>query len=460
MGDRLIRWLLCCSLILAGAATLPAGSDRSGEGGRDRPNVLIIVTDDQRHDAMSVMGSTRRLFGEGGTRFRNAYATTPLCCPSRGTIFTGRYAHNHGIKGDWLDLGSAGEQAAFQQSTIQRYLEQAGYVTGIYGKYLNQWDIAQAPPFFDNWAIQEEEAYTNGTWNVQGRTERVTTYSTTFIRRKAREFLAQIAESRDARPWFLYVAPIAPHDPFDPEERYADAEVPLFAPPPSFREEDRSDKPEYVQRAAADAGHMESARANQLRTLMSVDDLVRTIFRTIRELNERNTLAIFISDNGYMNGEHHLRKKYVPYSSSIRVPLFMRWPGYVRPGTTQEKIVGNLDVAPTVLDAANLRADHEIDGRSLLQRWTRDEILTEYFRYNGWGSWASLRSRSFQYVEYYEERGDSADHVTFREYYDLEEDPWQLENRLADGEPANDPDVQALSIRLAKARSCTGASCP
>ncbi|MDQ3981862.1 MAG: sulfatase-like hydrolase/transferase, partial [Actinomycetota bacterium] len=166
----------------------------------ERPNVLIIVTDDQRErDEMLVMPETLRIFGEGGTRFTHAFATTPQCCPSRASIFTGRYAHNTGVRRnqDALNLN--------QMVTMQRYLQQrAGYKTALVGRYLNAWDIAENPPFFDRWALFNA-GYWENDFNVNGEVRHLEQYATDFIAEQSIEFLEEFDAEDDEQRWLMYV---------------------------------------------------------------------------------------------------------------------------------------------------------------------------------------------------------------------------------------------------------------
>ncbi len=270
----------------------PTGSDVGHTPAPERPpNVLIVLTDDQRADTLGVMPQVRRLFGGGGIEYANGFVTTPLCCPSRATIMTGRFPHDTGV------LGNGDALKLDHDTTVQRYLHDAGYRTGMVGKFLNDWPVGTAPPNFDRWALFSS-GYLGGTFDVDGRVRRVNEYSTTFIGDQAVRFLRDFASEPD-RPWFLYVATAAPHDPWIPEPKYANAPVPPFVKDPAMRETDTIDKPQWVR----DALHLtdekiELDRAQQLRTLMSVDDMVGRLFRTLRALGQdRDTLAFFLSDN-------------------------------------------------------------------------------------------------------------------------------------------------------------------
>jgi arylsulfatase A-like enzyme len=422
-----------------------------------RPNVLVIVTDDQRGSGtLGVMPKTRGWLEQGGVRFTNAFVTTPFCCPSRATIFTGQFVHNHGVFHDMEREGASFDH----EFTMQAYLQQAGYRTGIFGKYLNGWDLSEDPPYFDRWAVVSRprtEGYYGAPWNVNGTIRTIDTYSTAYISWWASRFLLA-SERADDRPWFLYLGTYAPHYPFQPEPKYADAPVPGWHPNPAVLEQDRSDKPPYVRDRHTSLEDARRIRRQQLRTLMSVDDLVDRAMRLLGKLHERrDTLVLFLSDNGYLWGEHGLRAKLVPYLPSINVPLLMRWPGRVATGVRDERTVTNVDLLPTILDATMIEADpnHVLDGESLLDARARERLLTEFWSEAGIPSWASIRTAEYQFVEYYDD-GE----VTFREYYDLAADRWQLANLLGDGVPGNNPDVGPLSERLAIDRSCSGSEGP
>lgn len=444
-------------LALAASSGLIAVSAAEEEHGR--PNVLVIMTDDQRADgSLGVMDATRRWFGGRGVTYTRAFGTTPTCCPARASVMTGQYVHNHGVKtsqqrsADNLD----------QTTTLQRYLADAGYVTALFGKYLNQWDVHTPPPYFHRYAMFSDDvrrAYTDGEWNVNGNVRKVSTYSTRFIRRKAMRFLREV-EGDDERPWLMFVTPNAPHIPPLPQGRYAHARLPLFDRTPAHFEEDVSDKPPNVASRQVKKKDVRETRRNQLRTLYSVDDLVENLTRQLTRLGEsRDTLAFFMSDNGYLWGEHGLVGKREPYEASVRIPLMARWPGVLPSGGYDMRLVGNIDIAPTVYDATGIEPDHTMDGYSLLGDHRRDRILLEYWSRPNRRTpdWASLWTDDYQYIEQY-----LADRYGQRyyEYYDLVSDPWQLTNVLADGELGNDPMTTDISLRLRMDMSCRGTSGP
>ena len=423
-----------------------------------RPNILIIVTDDQR-GGLQVMPATRRAFISQGRRFPSAFATTPYCCPSRASIMTGKYEHNHGV------LDNRSSKDLDQGTTIQRYLEDAGYRSGIFGKYLNNWRIEIAPPHFDDWAVmntsgKNSRQYRGAIWNVAGRLETVPLYSTKYIGYKTIQFLRK-SNKQDSQPWFAYVATHAPHAPFTAEKKYADAHVPLWHPGPNVFELDRSDKPPFGGGNRIRVKKGTEIRKAQLRTLMSVDELVEDVLTALKSLREkRDTLIFFISDNGYMWGEHGWFEKQKPYAEAVQVPMFVRWPDAMRGGSVDSRLVGNIDIAPTILDAVGLPQDPNspMDGRSLLDgSWDRDRILLESNTGRQITHWASTWQGDRQYTEFYDDTGVE----TFHEYYDLVADPWQMDNMLGDSSPQNDPpDALALKAQLELDKHCSGNDCP
>jgi len=420
-----------------------------------RPNILLIMTDDQRAEGtMAVLPQTRAWFEAGGTKFTQAFATTPLCCPSRSSVFSGRYAHNHGVRN--LELA----EALDQRYTIQEYLRQAGYRTGYFGKYLNFWNLFRNPTSYDDWSINLD-GYSPLRVNENGVVKGITQYATSYYRDNAVRFI-QESETEDARPWFLQVATTAPHAPFTPETKYLNAPVPPFDQPPNYFEADKQDKPVAVANSNYDPAEIESVRVAQLRTLMSVDDLVADVFSTLQATGEESsTLAIFMSDNGYEWGEHGLSLKQDPYDGSVRIPMYLRFPGHVTPGATDSRLVANVDVAPTIADAVGgLPVALPMDGKSMLDpAQNRSRLLLElWHESHGELGWGSLRTPTSHYIERYD--NVEAESVRFREYYDLATDPWEMNNLLGDGIAANDPSTAALSAQLAADRACEGSACP
>ena len=432
----------------------------SSVGVEDRPNVLIVMTDDQRNELTS-MPKTRKLIKNKGRSYTNAFAATPNCCPSRASLFSGRYSHNHGVKNNRL---------AYQldhSTTLQRYLDDEGYRTGIFGKFLNEWDVKDDPPHFDRFSIYKHDSgiYRNGTYSVNGKMTKIEQYGTNYLSDKAVDFLKD-SERNDSNPWLMYVTPNAPHPPAQPAREYKNANVPGWTGNPAVFEQDLSDKHRYVRAQKVSFAEASHFREKQLRTLMSVDEMVGRLSKKLRQLDEtQDTIVIFTSDNGYFWGEHGVEDKWLPYEQAVHIPLIVRWPGELSAGSQDTRLVVNVDIAPTILDALGIEQDAEVpmDGMSLLDNsWNRSEILLEYgLRQPAEEdievpTWKGLRSKTAAYTEYYNKAGD----VIFREYYDLEGDPWELDNILKDGNPTNDAPAEAMAAELATVKDCEGSACP
>lgn len=444
---------LTISLILISIFGWPASPETARANHDRRPNVLVIVTDDQRaFGTLEVMSSLRNRILREGTRFKHAYATTPQCCPARVSLMTGQYAHNHGVgnNAEGVNLDHA--------STIQRHLSEAGYRTGLIGKFINGWPIDEEPPYFDDFSLFGR-GYYNSRWNINGNARKVHRYSTGFVASRAKRFI-QKAERTDTQPWYLYVAPRAPHERAIPEDRYLGRDVGDLEENPAMFETDCSDKPPWVD-CEVNMAYIEEKRRRMLRTLLSIDDLIESTYKALDARGELDrTLVVFMSDNGYLWGEHGLVGKRPPYIGGIEIPMAMSWPGHIQPGTVDQRLVANIDVAPTIYDAADVVPDITVDGHSLLdETWQRDRLLLEYKSFNGWPDWASTLTTDYQFTEYYEGSTDP----TFTELYRLDEDPWELDNVLGDLDPLNDPRPDVLlqmRAQLDADRECAGESCP
>jgi arylsulfatase A-like enzyme len=474
-----------------------------------KPNILIFLTDDQRLKAsgntgttMDVMPKTKQWFQtggtlngqpfEGGTFYPNAVDTTPLCCPSRGSILSGLYAHNHGIM--WnpqakVDFDRTGYDTS---ATLQAHLRERGYRTGIFGKYFNGWGNyfdatgklvagppGPDPPEWDEWSIYEQGPLHSGfEVNEQGTQKFVYQYESNYVGDRADDFL----QRNQSQPWFLYVAPWIPHEFYSPEPKYAKASVPGLEKNAAYFEPDRLDKPAGVQRTWQDADTIELQYRNHLRMLKSYDDLVDRVMTKLHSLGEdENTLAFFLSDNGYMWGQHGLKDKVQPYPESIQVPFFARWPGYIAGNQTDNRFVANIDLPATALDAVHAgQGAPAVDGRSLLAQGRKRKLdFTEVAGVTTSGScsgglWAAIKSATFQYIAYYKGTlTQDNDPLTkdlcltnlsespyFREYYDITSgaDPLELTNLLGDGSSENDPPTAQLDELVNRYRSCGNSS--
>ena len=418
------------------------------------PNLLIVMTDDQRADGMmAVMPQTRRKIGRQGVTYTNAHATTPKCCPSRASFFTGLYAHNHGV------ISNSRGASLPQKRTVQRLLQRQGYRTAIFGKYLNAWPVEVSPPFFDDWAISNG-GFENTFWNMNGRVTTKRRYSTDIVADKAARFIRDAERSDDSQPWLAWVTPYAPHLPSTPAARHSGTSLPTFRLTPAMQETDLSDKPDFLEKARHQEDRLLAARDDGRRSLRAVDEMVARLMQELRRRREvENTLVVFTSDNGFMLGEHGgVVGKDLPYPASTGIPLLVRWPGHFRARRENAKLVANIDVAATVLDAAGV--EHQTDGRSLLERGRRSALLVESRgsysedRAPRLPAFRSLLTKSYRYAEYY--RHGTFD-LMFREYYNRGIDPWELENRAPELTPER---RQELSDQIKEYGTCKGRSCP
>lgn len=463
LSARVVRFVVLVGLI--GVVGVPEPAVAAGP-----PNVLVIVTDDQR-DAGTVNGqimpATRNLFVRGGTRYTNAFATTPWCCPSRASIMGGRYAHNHHVF-----TNQAGDADDFNHTrTIQWHLRRKGYRTGLFGKYMNNYPLYDRPKYFDSWTYfttARPSGYAELRYNVEGTVQVVKKYSTDYLTSRATRFLRQNERRNDDQPWFMYLAPFAPHPPAIPARRHATEPVSRFRRNAAVEEGQTpgglDDKPAYVQTLATELDKVVDMRKRQLRSLMAVDEMVATVFRTMRSLGEggKKTLAIFTSDNGFVWGEHGLLNKSYPYPEAAKIPLMVRWPGQVAARRVDDRMMANLDIPPTIYQAVGVKADPRfLDGRSLFRKHSRPRMFLEYFRAKKQvtPTWASIYTPEYQYVEYYYDSG--AVRLDDREYYDLVADPGQLDNLLKDGNPLNDPpDLAEIQAQLEQDRRCRATTGP
>jgi arylsulfatase A-like enzyme len=404
---------------------------------------------------------------EQGTSFENAFTSMSLCCPSRATILTGQYAHTNGIKGNKPPDGGSEvfRDEGLEEGTIATHLQEEGYRTAYLGKYLNGYGAdnpTYVPPGWDEWygKLNEQRLYDYGI-NENGKevsygseegdfyTDVLSGQATDFVRRAAPE----------DQPFFAYVAPTAPHGPATPAERHEGAFAGEEAPkPPSFDEEDVSDKPSWRQDterlSEEEISEIDSYHQKRLESMLAVDEMVGSLVDELGTTGELdNTYIAFTSDNGWLAGVHRFRSgKDRAYEESAHVPLFVRGPG-VLAGAEVEKLALNTDFAPTFAELAGTEFD-ESDGRSLAPLlhgeepgvW-RSSVLLEGFVGKGDRVYEAVRTGTHKYVEY--ENGE-------KELYDLANDPYELENVY---ESADASLVEDLKARLQALRDCSADGC-
>jgi arylsulfatase A-like enzyme len=324
------------------------------------PNVLLIVLDDatpQGADAM-LTDTKQRIVGSVGVSYRNSYVAIPSCCPERSSLLTGQFPHNSGVtqqqRGGTLN----------KLTTLPADLHRAGYRTYHVGKFLHEAVAVSPPPgVFDHWLIGMG-GYTNPYFNSDGAVRQVSGYSTTIIGNYGRRFLADAEAVGDARPWYLSLNFKAPHAPYTPEARYATLPVPGLTFPD---EPDRRDKPPYISNQNVTAAQAADTRRRHYRTLASVDDQVVLTLNWLAQHGElQNTLVILTSDNGYHFGQNRRHSKFIPYTPSIQVPLWLRGPRVAAGGTNTARLVSGVDVAATIYDETGTTPSRVLDGVSLL----------------------------------------------------------------------------------------------
>jgi N-acetylglucosamine-6-sulfatase len=450
--------------VLLSWSTAGSAPTAAAQEGSSRPNFVFILADDMRKDDLRYMPKTRALLGKQGIRFREAFVSYPLCCPSRATILRGQYAHNTGVwtNADGPDGGWQGYQShGNEQDNLATRLDGAGYSTGLFGKYLNGYEGTAVPPGWDDWFTifgykkYDYDANDNGTIRHFGTAKR--DYATDVIRRETQQFIGPSVAAGE--PFFAYVAPTVPHGSYTPAPRHLHDFDGEQAPRlPSFDEEDVSDKPPWIQElptlddtqvAAVDTRH-----ENRAEMMQALDDLVEGVVNKLQNAGAlQNTYIVFTSDNGWHHGEHRIPEgKAQPYEGSIRIPLLVRGPGVVA-GSSTNKLALNTDFFPTFMDLAGIRTPQYVDGRSLrpllegsASIW-RTAILLEraYFQEVEHWFFGIRTSHGMKYIEY--ESG-------FRELYNLQTDRYELANSYDAAAPPT-----RLAARLQALKSCAGATC-
>jgi N-acetylglucosamine-6-sulfatase len=446
-----------------------------------RPNVVVLMTDDQTVASLASMPQTNALLAGPGTVFQQATSTFPLCCPSRATHLTGQYSHNHQVVHNVGDFG--GHRRLSHANTLPVWLQTAGYRTMHVGRYLNGYEFSDGiPPGWHEWyGSPHSGAFNYYRWRVNENgslveypdEDRPDEYLTDYHGRRATELIEQAAPGD--QPFYLQVWFTAPHrggprDPDDPATvgtpspapRHRDTILATPMPrPPSFNEADVGDKPQIIASKpfldpATEAGIEENWR-QELESLQAVDEAVAQIVGTLERTGElANTLIVYTSDNGFMHGEHRAKAEKVWfYEESSRVPLIMRGPG-VPSGLSDPRPVANIDIAPTIVDAAEAVPQRVLDGRSLFALmadpgvwWGRDVLIENGNGANGVNPYRALRTGRFVYAQ----------HLWTGEYelYDLVRDPFQLDN--LDGDPRYAAVQRDLARRLRLLRRCAGRGC-
>jgi N-acetylglucosamine-6-sulfatase len=424
----------------------------------ERPDIIVILTDDLRWDEMRYpfvrVANIARIAREGA-QFTNAFAATPLCSPNRASILTGQYAHRHGIT-DNTDRSPRSHQL----STFPRLLHDAGYETAFIGKWHMGVDDT-ARPGFDHWiSVKGQGSYLDPEFQVNGTRQKVPGYFTDILNKFAIDYI----QASHAKPYLLYISHKAVHpdlvqnadgsvsDPtagkFIPAERhqrlYAGATIPhrpSYGKPAEGKPALMRPIPGVAPLGIKTVTDDETIR-NRLRVLAAVDEGVGQILDALQKQGRLDrTLIVFTSDEGYFYGEHGLSvERRLAYEESIRVPLFVRWPGHIRSGLAIAEDTVSIDLAPTILELAGAPAAPGMHGRSLVPLlrgenvpW-RTSILVEHFSDTVFPRVAKMgyqcvRTPDWKYIRYVDLEG-------MDELYDLRADPYEMTNVIGRPEAA------------------------
>ena len=459
--------LLMLSLLTAAGAAPVA---RSAPG---QPNFVVLMTDDQTVGELSSMRQTLAKVGSRGVSFDRFITSFPLCCPSRTTFLTGQYSHNHGVLGNGTPIG--GYPAFDKQNTLASWLQGAGYHTIQIGKFLNGYPRAtnrtEVPPGWDEWYAcldSSENNYFDYTLNENGTLVHYGSlprdYKTDVYGRMGVDAISRRAALGGAgQPFFMFLAFTAPHLPATPAPgdagRFPGRKAPRAK---SFNEANVSDKPGFIRKLPRFTGatirKIDRRYRSRLQTLLSVD---RAIGNVVDELQSDgmldNTYLFVVSDNGFFFGQHRLPKgKYLAYQGSSRTPTLLRGPG-IPAGGHSDALVGNVDLAPTILGLSGATPTLTVDGRSLMPyaedpaKTSDRPILLEANSVDDPSvglPYRGILTPRYKYIRYRD--GE-------QELYDLVRDPGELRSRHRD--PAYRRTRNALAARLATLQSCSGASC-
>lgn len=493
------RWLLALvagMLMLFGSGGGLDGGSISGPAAAraadQRPNIVLLLVDDLRADDMMQLPRLQEMLVAQGTAFRRFFAPNALCCPARTSILRGQFSHNHGV---WTNFANrsggyvAATQLNLEPETIAVWLQRAGYDTALMGKYLNDYgkdvrgipDRTHVPPGWTEWfglidpkgdAVYRGYDYAmNANGAIRNFGTAATDYATDVLAREARSFIERRGTG-PRKPFFLYLAPTAPHTPIQPAPRHQPNPYAGFVPtfPPSFNAADVSDKPLWIQQiprmSRGQTDRIVADIRRRLGSMLAVEDMLQDLLDALAARGELgNTYIFFASDNGLQLGEHRLGSKATVYDEAVRVPLVVRGPG-IAAGDAVDLMVYNHDLATTFAAIAGATTAPFVDGVSLLplldpatrpaaSAWRRS-VLLEHRAHNDKPKTQpdafSIRTNNYQYVEY-------ASAAQRCELYRIaaDQDPYRLTNRCDDPALAS---VQArLAARLRDLQRCSGNEC-
>ena len=461
--------LVGTAVLLASVVALVTfiGSSRSMAAAAERPNIVFVLTDDQFPGTENAMPALKNNITSQGVKFTNMTSTFPLCCPGRATIMRGQYSHNTHIYGNSLPVGGWEKfsNQKLQNDTIATWLQGAGYRTGLFGKYMNNYRELTIPPGWNRWYAWNGENEGWSALNDQGTQKPLVRQEADLgVSNAALKFLNSNVGGTE--PVFAYVNFGAEHHPYYYDQADAGKFQGVGVPrTPSFNEANVSDKPSKVRDLAplsnTEVAEMDRDYRNGLRSLMRVDRFIGDASALLRSKGEMgNTYFVFYTDNGVHFGQHRLpHGKLQPYEEDVNFPLIVRGPGIVR-GVQSGKLVGNHDIAPTLAQMGGVTSIPAfVDGRSFLPiakdptiAWPRTAILSERELDNvPPNTWSMLRMGGKVYTRHI--NGE-------REYYDLSEDPYQLHNALGASDSTYPPPDRGIldyyDARLGDLYACSG----
>lgn len=436
----------------------------------ERPNVLVVLTDDMRWDAIGVVQKEQgkaalfpwfktpnldRLASEG-VRFTNAFCTTSLCSPSRASFLSGQYAHRHKVLNNFTDYPN-------DLPSYPKGLQAAGYETAYIGKWHMGEDDDRRRPGFDFWMSHKGQGnYFDTEFNIDGTRKGIKGYYTTVVTDAAVEWI----KKKHDKPWMLVLGHKAPHGgPITPEPKYEKAfDAETITKPANAEAYKGGGKPKWLEEQYPTwhglggplYGQKEYGKFVRayLGTIASVDDSVGRLYQTLKDAGQLdNTLIVFTTDNGFAIGEHGRVDKRTAYEESLRLPLLVRYPPLAKAGTVVKEMVLSLDLAPTLLDVCGAKPLPNADGRSwkpLLEGKAAGWRSAFFYQYNYEAQFPytpnvrAVRTADWKYIRYPHGDGKPDHHAA--ELYDLKADPLETKNLAAD--PAHAARVKELAELL------------